>query len=333
MKKKNNFLIKDLTLDNEFRILNIKLIKSEYVNKNNIKNEINLKKNNNKYLLYGSSFDISKLINNILDESDEKTSPSLFKNLSSKLDIKIEKTYLDKKIFTNNLKGTIDYKNNNIFRLRLDSLFPNNKKLSLTIKTNDNNEKITTLFAGHPKPLVKQYKFIKGFEEGVMDFYSIKKDGISNSVLKIDNFKVQEVPALAKLLTLASLQGIADLLTGEGIRFTDFEMKFSNKKNVIIIEELYAIGPAISILMDGYIQNNELISLRGTLVPATTINRTISSIPLIGNILVGKKTGEGVFGVSFKIKGPPKDLKTSVNPVKTLTPRFITRTLEKIKKN
>ena len=166
-----------------------------------------------------------------------------------------------------------------------------------------------------------------------MDFYSIKKDGISNSVLKIDNFKVQEVPALAKLLTLASLQGIADLLTGEGIRFTDFEMKFSNKKNVITIEELYAIGPAISILMDGYIQNNELISLRGTLVPATTINRTISSIPLIGNILVGKKTGEGVFGVSFKIKGPPKDLKTSVNPVKTLTPRFITRTLEKIKKN
>ena len=129
------------------------------------------------------------------------------------------------------------------------------------------------------------------------------------------------------------MQGIADLLTGEGIRFTDFEMKFSNKKNVIIIEELYAIGPAISILMDGYIQNNELISLRGTLVPATTINRTISSIPLIGNILVGKKTGEGVFGVSFKIKGPPKDLKTSVNPVKTLTPRFITRTLEKIKKN
>ena len=32
------------------------------------------------------------------------------------------------------------------------------------------------------------------------------------------------------------------------------------------------------------------------------------------------------------IKGSPKDLKTTVNPIKTLTPRFITRTLEKIKK-
>ena len=99
------------------------------------------------------------------------------------------------------------------------------------------------------------------------------------------------------------------------------------------IEEVYAIGPAISVLMDGYIQPNELISLRGTLVPATTVNKVIGSIPVIGDLLVGKKAGEGVFGVSFKIKGYPDDLKTSVNPIKTLTPRFITRTLEKIKKS
>ena len=108
-------------------------------------------------------------------------------------------------------------------------------------------------------------------------------------------------------------------------------MKYTSQNNIIEIEELYAIGPAISILMSGYIEKNKLVSLRGTLVPATTINRTISSIPLLGDILVGKKIGEGVFGVSFKIKGPPKNLKTTVNPIKTLTPRFITRTLEKIK--
>ena len=137
---------------------------------------------------------------------------------------------------------------------------------------------------------------------------------------------------LAKILTLASLQGIADILTGEGIRFTDFEMIFSKEGKLITIDEIYSIGPAISILMSGYIESKKLVSLRGTLVPATTINRTISSIPILGDILIGKKVGEGVFGVSFKIKGPPKDLKTTVNPIKTLTPRFITRTLEKIKK-
>jgi hypothetical protein len=96
---------------------------------------------------------------------------------------------------------------------------------------------------------------------------------------------------------------------------------------------LYAIGPAISILIEGYIQKDNIISLRGTLVPATTINRSIASIPLLGDLLIGKKVGEGVFGVSFKVKGPPKKLQTTVNPIKTLTPRFITRTLEKIKKD
>jgi len=34
----------------------------------------------------------------------------------------------------------------------------------------------------------------------------------------------------------------------------------------------------------------------------------------------------------LKSKDIPKDLKTTVNPIKTLTPRFITRTLEKLKK-
>ena len=247
--------------------------------------------------------------------------------------VKISKTYLNNLTFIKNLNGNIKLKNNKIFKLNLKSFFPNNKRLTLSINTNANDEKITTLFSDYPKPLIKKYKFIKGFDEGVLDFYSITKNNISNSVLNIDNFKIQELPILAKLLTLSSLQGIADLLTGEGMRFTVFEMKFSNQKDLMTIEEIYAIGPAISILMDGYIESKKLISLRGTLVPATTINRTIASIPLIGNILVGKKTGEGVFGVSFKIKGSPKNLKTTVNPIKTLTPRFITRTLEKIKKN
>ena len=109
-------------------------------------------------------------------------------------------------------------------------------------------------------------------------------------------------------------------------------MKSNSEGNVLNIEDALAIGPAVSILLEGYVDKGKTVSLKGTLVPATTLNKVIGSLPLIGKILVGKKTGEGVFGVSFKIKGPPKNLKTTVNPIKTLTPRFITRTLEKIKK-
>ncbi len=329
---KNSFIIQGLNLNKEFRITKIEKLIFDFINNNKIKNNFLLMKKNKDYSIVGKSFDATKLINELLTDNNSK-STSVFSGLNSNININIDKTYLDNTIYVNYLTGSINFKENKIDKLNLDSSFPNKKKLTLTIKKNKNNEKVTTLFSDYPKPLVSQYKFIKGFEEGVLDFSSNEKNGISNSVLKIDNFKVKEVPVLAKLLTLASLQGIADLLTGEGIRFTDLEMKFSNEKELMKIDEMYAIGPAISILLDGYIENKKLVSLRGTLVPATTINRTISSIPIIGKILVGKKSGEGIFGVSFKIKGTPKKLKTTVNPIKTLTPRFITRTLEKIKKN
>ena len=273
------------------------------------------------------------IITSLLESKDDQQLNIFRENMN--ISLNFSKVYLDSYNAVKNLKGQFQIIDNKIDQANVFAKFDDNKNLTFTINTK-NDEKITTLFSSKAKPLVKRYKFIKGFEdssEGYLDFYSSKKEGVSNSKLIIDNFKVKEIPALAKLLSLASLQGIADLLTGEGIRFTDFEMNFTNKDKLMTIKELYAIGPAISILVEGYIEENNIISLRGTLVPATTINRSIASIPLIGDLLVGKKVGEGVFGVSFKVKGPPKKLETTVNPLKTLTPRFITRTLEKIKKN
>ncbi|MDC0200297.1 hypothetical protein OAJ40_00260, partial [Candidatus Pelagibacter sp.] len=281
----------------------------------------------------GKSFDSIQFIKNISDTETDKNFFEIFKNLNSNIKIKIDAVKLDDENIVDSLIGILNVKNSKIFDLNLDSNFSNNEKLFLTVETKKNSTVVTTFHSDRAKPFVKKYKFIRGFEGGNLDFTSTKINNVSKSKLIIDNFKVQEVPILAKLLTLASLQGIADLLTGEGVRFTDFEMIYSKTSNLITIDEIYAIGPAISIMMEGYVESKKLVSLRGTLVPATTINRTISSIPLIGNLLVGKKVGEGVFGVSFKIKGPPKDLKTKVNPIKTLTPRFITRTLKKIKKN
>ena len=332
IEKKNIILFNNLKFRKDFKVISLDSFNFNYLNNRKIKNKLILKKNNSNYFINGESFDATQLINKLMDSNNDEES-SLFANLNNKIILKINKTYIDEENFVNNLSGVLNFKNNRIDDLDLKSTFPNNKIISISIKKNNQQEKITKLFTDYPKPLVKRYDFIKGFDEGYLDYYSIQKDGKSNSKLIIDNFKVKEVPVFAKILSLASLQGIADLLTGEGIRFTDFEMKFSNIEGLTTIEEMYAIGPAVSILMDGYVQSKKLVSLRGTLVPATTINRTIASIPVLGNILVGKKTGEGVFGVSFKIKGAPKNLKTTVNPIKTLTPRFITRTLEKIKKN
>ena len=320
----------NINLSKDYHITDFKKIYLRYLDINEINNDISIIQNKkNSYLIKGKNFDLNKIINQILFEDTDQS--KIFDSNKREFQIDFQRNKIDdfQNIF--NLKGNFKMKGDDVYDLSLISNFQNKDVLSMSIKTK-NQQKITTFYSEQAKPFVKKYKFIKGFEGGKLDFYSVKKNRVSQSQLKIYDFNLKELPALTKILTLASLQGIADILSGEGVKFEELEIKFTNKKNLMEVDELYAIGPAISILMDGYVQKNELVSLRGTLVPATTINKFVGSIPILGDILVGKKTGEGVFGVSFKLKGPPKNIKTTVNPIKTLTPRFITRTLEKINK-
>ena len=327
--EEKTIIVKNLKLGKNDKIKNIDLLKIDLINKNGIENKLEFKKVNSNYYLIGTQYDGSQNIKKFIDNSS-KSIFSNFKNLNTYIYLDIGKYYIDNNSYLSNIRGEIQIKNNKVINSNIIAKLNNKRKFNLSILTNDKKQKITKLEIEDPEPFIKNFKFIKGFKEGKLLYESSNYDGSTISNLKISDFKVQKVPVLAKLLTLASLQGIADLLTGEGIRFTDFEMDYETLGNSTKIKEMYAIGPAISLMMEGYIIKNELTSLRGTLVPATTVNKTISKIPMLGDILVGKKIGEGVFGVSFRVKGPPDKLKTKVNPIKTLTPRFITRTLEKI---
>ena len=327
----DEFKITKLLINENKKINQFDSLSMNFKNQSNIKNDLQIKRDKNSYIVEGKVFDMTNFINDLLfEESDQNN--FLFNNQKKIFLLNLNKVYLDKEYFVEKFTGNISFNKNKIDNAKIDGKFSDGKVISFKV-FNKNKSQITTLYSEFAEPLVKKYDFIKGFNGGLIDFYSIERNSFSESQLKIYDFKVKKIPALAKILTLASLQGIADLLTGEGIRFNELDMKFNSNSDKLEIDELYAIGPAISILMEGYVQKKpNLISLRGTLVPATTINKFVASIPLLGDILVGKKTGEGVFGVSFKIKGPKKDLNTTVNPIKTLAPRFITRTLEKIKK-
>ena len=329
---KNIIKIDNLNFDRDNKISSIDNINIDLVDKFDEKIDLEITRNGKNYKIGGKKFNASILLEDLITKDSEKKLDIFSDNIN--LEINLKEVLVEEDEIINNLKGEIKFKENDINYAKLNGFFSKNQNLSFTV-IKKNRQKVTTFFSEKAGPFVKKFDFIKGFEGGSIDFYSVENENSdkSNSQIKLYDFKLKEVPALTKILTLASLQGIADLLSGDGIRFDDFEMKFQNQKNLLTIDEIYAIGPAISILMEGYVEKNNLISLRGTLVPATTINKAIGSIPVLGEILVGKKTGEGVFGVSFKIKGPPKNTETTVNPIKTLTPRFITRTLEKIKKS
>ena len=197
--------------------------------------------------------------------------------------------------------------------------------------TNDESgRKFLEVYSDLTKPLLTQYDFFKGLTGGKLLYTSLISDNLSTSKLQIENFKVINAPGMVKLLSLADLGGLADLAEGEGLSFNLLEIKMEKTKGNLKLDEILAIGPSISVLMEGY-QNKNLTSLRGTLVPAKTLNNIISKIPVIGNIVIPKEVGEGLFGISFKLKGPPGKIKTTINPIRTLTPRFIQKIIDKNK--
>ena len=183
-----------------------------------------------------------------------------------------------------------------------------------------------------PRPLLTEYSFFEGLSGGVLIFSSIIDGDSSTNKLIIENFKIVNAPGVVKLLSLADFGGLADLAEGEGLSFEKLEIQTVKNKGSLKLKELFAIGPSISVLMDGYTDVNGLISLRGTLVPAKNLNNFLSKIPFLGKIIIPKEIGEGLFGVSFKMKGYPGKVKTTLNPIKTLTPRFITKAIERTKK-
>ena len=328
LESKSKINITNLKLNKKFEVSDFGKIKINTFN--------NEKENNNflieklkKITISGNVFDAQPLLKSLYKKTDKKT---FSKDFSSDIKVNFKKAITGTNDDVINFAMIASIKDGSYNKLSLKGNFSENEIIEMSIYEVNKDKKTLQVISDRARPFIKNFDFIKGFEGGKLEYESVISKKISNSNLTITDFKVSKVPALAKLLTLASLQGIADTLGGDGIRFESFEMKTNTEGNVMNIEDALAMGPAISILLEGYVEKGRVVSLRGTLVPATKLNSIIASIPLVGDILVGKKTGEGVVGVSFKMKGPPKDIKTTVNPIKTLTPRFIVRAVEKMKK-
>ena len=328
VESKTAILLSQLKLNKRFEIDDISKIRIKTYKENNKNNDFSINKSK-KTLILGKIFDAQPLLKLIFNNNDQKV---FSKKFNSDLKINLDKvlTGTDDDVSSIGMIATIS--NGSYEKLSLKGNFSESEIVEISIYQVEKDKKTLHVISDRARPFIKNFKFIKGFEGGRLEYESIISKNNSNSSLTINDFNVSKVPALTKLLTLASLQGIADTLSGEGIRFESFEMKTNSKNNLLTIEDALAMGPAISILLEGYVDKGKTVSLRGTLVPATKLNSIIANIPLVGEILVGKKAGEGVVGVSFKIKGSPDNIKTTVNPIKTLTPRFIVRAVEKMKK-
>ena len=338
-KRKNSIEIDKLNIQegkNLIQLNGIKLENKKFVKLEKIlvKTYENGKKNNDFIISYGKTikingelFDAKNLPKIISISGNNKFFSSLNKEIE--IELKTINAPLSEKLKNFRLIGTI--KKGKFIKVSSKGDFGENNFLDISLKNNDKNKKkYLEIYSDLTKPLLTEYSFFNGLSGGKLIYTSIFDDESSNSKLKIENFKVINAPGLVKLLSLADLGGLSDLAAGEGISFDVLEINMEKSKDTLKLNEILALGPSISVLMEGY-QNPSITSIRGTLVPAKTLNKMISRIPVLGDIIIPKEIGEGLFGISFKMKGPPGKIKTTINPIKTITPRFIQKIIDRKK--
>ncbi len=335
-KKKNNIKINRLTFNEGKNIISIDNLNLRD-NKFYSFKELKVKTTNNnfyiqnrkKIFIKGSQFDATNL-SKILSKNNEEDQ---FKKLTGEIEIDFKniKVPMSEKLENFKLIGKIH--KGKFTKISSKGDFGGNNFLDISMKKNNNSKKkYLEIYSDLTRPLLTEYSFFNGLSGGKLLFTSIIDDKKNISKLKIENFKVINAPGLIKLLSLADLGGLADLTEGEGLSFDILEIQMEKEKNFLKIDEILALGPSISVLMEGYQDENGITSLKGTLVPAKTLNRIISKIPLVGDIVIPKEVGEGLFGISFKMKGPKGNIKTTINPIRTITPRFIQKIIDKDKK-
>jgi hypothetical protein len=141
--------------------------------------------------------------------------------------------------------------------------------------------------------------------------------------LDVTSYRLIKTPFFARFLTVASLTGLIDVLTGEGFFFDGASAKFTKTRGVIDVAKFRSAGPSIGLTAAGKIDlDRNQINVHGTVVPAYAFNSILGNIPLIGNILQGGE-GQGLFAATYEITGPLAEPKIDVNPWAALAPGFL----------
>ena len=336
-KQKDNIRINKLNLieeNNSIFINDIKIDKNKLLSfkKITFKTNKNGKKNNDFSILYGkkvvingSQFDASNLPKIL----SRKTPNNVFSNITKDIEIDLTNVLAPLSENLKNFKLIGKIEKGKFIKISSKGDFGENNYLDITMKKDPNNQKkYLEIYSDLTRPLLTEYSFFKGLTGGKLLYSAIIDGNNYKSKLKIEDFNVINAPGVIKLLSLADLSGLADIAKGEGLSFDVLDIDMEKNKDLLKLNEILALGPSISVIMEGY-QNSTVTSLRGNLIPAKTLNTMISKIPVLGNIIIPNEVGEGLFGISFKMKGPPGKIKTTINPIKTITPRFIQKIIEK----
>ena len=244
-----------------------------------------------------------------------------------KIFIQVNKMQFTKNQFLTESKTEIEYNGTSIEFLKSTGKLNNEGYIIAKIISKDIKEKYFLLRTKNAGSVAKSTRFFDDAKGGNLLIYAKINDGKKEALLDgkiiLEDIRLIKVPLLARILSLASLSGIFEIFSGEGILFVKGDIPFKYSSGLLSFDDARVYGPSLGMRLNGSFNNKEnIIDISGTIIPAYTINSILGQIPLLGSLLIGQKK-EGVFAVAYQIKGDKNSPYIGINPLLSLSPGFI----------
>lgn len=234
----------------------------------------------------------------------------------------------DGKLSGLNLQGTLD--NDAPIAARL---VKQNRQGRIILAETDN--------AGSAFRLIGMYPSAQGGQASMRVFLDKKGDAEKSGTLWARNFYILGDPVVQEVLNSAGNNAIGEAYpqyqSGAGrkkqivrqkLLFQQLEIPFSVGHGQFIMHDSILNGPLLGATMRGRIDfENRYIDLGGTYVPLYGLNSAVGVLPIIGEILTGRR-GEGLLGITFGVKGNMSRPEVLVNPMSMVAPGIFRQMFE-----
>ena len=183
--------------------------------------------------------------------------------------------------------------------------------------------KVTSNDAGSVMRAAGIYSKMAG---GELDFSAELGNGndtaIRKGVLAVRNFEVRDEAAVADIDARGRVLNKGEL-SKDRLVFSRLTVPFSTDENYVRIGDALVRGPELGASATGTIRKSDgAMDIGGTVIPAYALNSVVGKVPLLGQLLVGGK-GQGIFGITFALRGTMKQPRTIFNPVSAIAPGFL----------
>ena len=210
----------------------------------------------------------------------------------------------------------------------ISGLIARGKNLNVTIATTNGVRNISAKMddAGFGARVLLNADYLIG---GKLNFDGKFSGANGEALVTMTDVRLKDAPLVAQLFSLASLQGLADVLSGDGVMFSEVNAPVKFVGGRIDLPGLRATGPAMGITARGWIapESSEL-ALDGVLAPSFVgANSVLGVLPIIGDLFVSRQ-GEGMFAPTYSVRGTFSRARISINPIAALTPGVLRQIFE-----